>query len=150
MSGILDLYNATLYSTLDTSPMVNTTIHSTITLRDILKRFNAPPIIDFLSLDCEGCEESAMEDFPWESHIILTAAVERPSAKLEQLLAYNGLELVGKHVQFGDNFYVNLAALKHEKIDINHVVQALQATGSPELFLASALRDAHTMSEFHF
>ena len=150
LSGILDLYNTSLYSTLDSSPRINTTIHSTISLRDILKRFDAPPVIDFLSLDCEGCEESAMEGFPWESHIILTAAVERPSAQLEHLLAFNGLALVGKHGNFGDNFYINLDALRRNNIDIHHVAQALQTTGSPELYLASELRDASTMNEFHF
>jgi len=150
LSGILDLYNTSAYSTLDSSPRINTTIHSTISLRDILKRFDAPLVIDFLSLDCEGCEESSMEGFPWESHMILTAAVERPSAKLEHLFASNGLALVGKHGDFGDNFYINLGALRRNNIDLQNVAQALQATGSPELYLASELRDASTMDEFHF
>jgi hypothetical protein len=79
----------------------NIEIHQSVTFERIIRDFRVPPVIDFLSLDIEGSEDAAMSTFPWNTHTILSAAVERPSKALISLLLYNSIHLV-KHVQTQD------------------------------------------------
>lgn len=61
-----------------------------VTMAEVLKRFNAPPTIDFMSLDVEGAEELAMRAFPFDVHTVSIMSIERPRAKLVSLLQSHG------------------------------------------------------------
>ncbi len=59
----------------------------TVTLTEILKYFNAPKIIDYLSLDVEGGELHVMKHVLHNSeHVFLTMTVERPTPHLHEIL----------------------------------------------------------------
>lgn len=49
---------------------------TTTTLTQILKTYNAPKIIDYISLDIEGAEYDALLGFPWETHSFILLTVE--------------------------------------------------------------------------
>ena len=55
------------------APLVDFT---TVTLADILARTNAPPHIDFISLDIEGAELDALKGFPFDRYSIGALAIE--------------------------------------------------------------------------
>jgi len=77
----------------------------TVTLEYILLKFNAPKVIDYLSLDVEGAEERVLKNFPFDKYIFLTMTIERPSPELNALLFKHGYIFVKNH-QF-DTFYVH-------------------------------------------
>jgi hypothetical protein len=54
----------------------------TASLRSILKKFNAPSMIDYLSLDVEGAELFIMKDFPFDEHKFKLLTIERPKDQL--------------------------------------------------------------------
>jgi hypothetical protein len=56
--------------------------------------FNAPKIIDYLSLDVEGAELFIMKDFPFDRYVFKCMTVERPKDELKSLFERNGY----KHV----------------------------------------------------
>jgi Methyltransferase FkbM domain len=59
----------------------------TASLMSILKKFKAPKIIDYLSLDVEGAEEFIMTDFPFhEPYTFRVISIERPKEKLMKKL----------------------------------------------------------------
>lgn len=62
----------------------------TVTLQEVLERFNAPLDIDYLSLDVEGAEEYIMTVFPIEKYRVKLMTIERPKEKLRDLLASRG------------------------------------------------------------
>ena len=47
-----------------------------LTFRDLFKKYNVPTLIDYMSLDIEGHESLALEQFPFESHKCLLITVE--------------------------------------------------------------------------
>lgn len=71
-------------------------------LANILPRLNGgvtPPIIHFWSLDCEGCEDVALESFAWsetQAAVIMLEMVEWSCGgnpkKCEQILSDNGMK----------------------------------------------------------
>jgi len=76
-----------------------------ITLYELLKKYNAPKVIDYFSLDVEGAEERIMINFPFEEYIFLSLTIERPTPKLNEILFKNGYIFV-KNSLF-DSFYVH-------------------------------------------
>lgn len=62
----------------------------TAILKDVLKRYNVPKVIDYLSLDIEGAEFLVMQHFPFEEYEIKVMTVERPKKNLEKLFAEKG------------------------------------------------------------
>jgi hypothetical protein len=66
----------------------------TVTLIDIFQRFQAPKIIDYLSLDVEGAEDLVMSSFPFSDYRFNILTVERPSESLSQILSSNGYILL--------------------------------------------------------
>ncbi len=78
---------------LDMAPENMESYHS-VTFERIIRDFRVPEVIDFLSLDIEGSEEDAMSTFPFETHKILSAAIERPTESLVLLLGRNLLHFV--------------------------------------------------------
>ena len=92
-------------------------------LYSILKKYNAPKIIDYVSLDVEGNEFCILETFPFNEYHINTLTVEHNAPhigyeyreSLNKLLTANNLKFVkgNDNVQNWDNdepiddFYVN-------------------------------------------
>lgn len=66
----------------------------TVTLKDIFQRFQAPKIIDYLSLDVEGAEDLIMSAFPFGDYRFNILTIERPSESLAQTLVSNGYILL--------------------------------------------------------
>ena len=58
----------------------------TTTLAAVLMKNEAPPLIDFMSLDIEGGEWEALKCFPFDQYIFRCIAIERPSQELCLLL----------------------------------------------------------------
>lgn len=66
----------------------------TVPLTEILYRFQAPQVIDYLSLDVEGAEYYVMQRFAFDRNKVRVLTVERPSQELVDLF-YRGLHLFG-------------------------------------------------------
>lgn len=75
-------------------------------LLDVLEKAGAPKVIDYFSLDAEGAEERILDRFDFSRYVFSTMTVERPSLRLQQILADNRYILV-KHIPGVDNFYVH-------------------------------------------
>jgi hypothetical protein len=61
----------------------------TVTLTEIFQQFQAPKIIDYLSLDVEGAEDLVMSSFPFEDYRFNLLTIERPSDQLSKILEAN-------------------------------------------------------------
>lgn len=62
----------------------------TVTIDEILERYHAPRVMEYLSLDIEGAEYMVMKDFPFDKYKFKIMTVERPSQELSDLLFDNG------------------------------------------------------------
>lgn len=90
----------------------------TKTLESILDEFNSPKVIDYLSLDVEGCEERILYNFPFNKYTFLTMTIERPTQKLEEKLFENGYVFVMKSKKLPfDVFYVHNSIPNFENIE---------------------------------
>ena len=79
-----------------------------VPLWELLRRHNAPPVIEFMSLDVEGNEWVALENFPFHEFRILAMSIERGAksyARLKAKLLGEGYRLA--HVAGPDDFYVH-------------------------------------------
>ena len=81
----------------------------TITLSQLLNKYNSPNIIDFFSFDVEGAETRILKDFPFQRYIFLSMVIERPTPILNKILFDNGYVFVRKSrmVNNFDSFYVH-------------------------------------------
>lgn len=66
----------------------------TVALIDIFRKFNAPHVIDYLSLDVEGAEDLVMSAFPFRDYKVNIMTLERPSMALSGTLNSNGYILL--------------------------------------------------------
>ncbi|CAB9522047.1 Methyltransferase FkbM [Seminavis robusta] len=67
----------------------------TASLTSILKKFGAPKVIDYLSLDVEGAEEFIMKDFPFhQPYTFRVISIERPKSLLMKKLEDAGYKQV--------------------------------------------------------
>lgn len=66
----------------------------TVTLKEIFQSFQAPRVIDYLSLDVEGAEDLVLSSFPFTEYRFNVLTVERPSEPLSELLSENGYSLL--------------------------------------------------------
>ena len=78
---------------------------TTVTLIDVLEKYNAPKVIDFFSLDVEGAETRIMKDFPFDRYIFLSACIERPGRLLHKIFKENKYILVNLNAV--DSLYVH-------------------------------------------
>ena len=78
---------------------------SSLSLKTILDKYNAPKIIDYLSLDVEGAEYDVFKNFPFNKYKFLSMTIERPPKKLNDLLFANGYIFVKNHKV--DTFYIH-------------------------------------------
>ena len=89
---------------------------TTVTLRDILQRAQAPSFIHFLSLDIEGAELEALRGFPFDQHKLGSIAIEHNDeepkrTQIELLLKSQGYTKA--HTWMQDDFYLpSMAARK--------------------------------------
>jgi len=88
----------------DNGPKFKSTsqVRYTVTLEEILIKFQAPPRIDYLSLDVEGAEEFIMKGFPFEKYHISIMTTERPSNPLRKLLEQNGFKNLARLTRWGE------------------------------------------------
>ena len=59
----------------------------TITLKDLLKKYNSPKVIDYLSIDTEGSEYEILKNFPFKDYEVKLVTIEHNahSGKKEDL-----------------------------------------------------------------
>jgi len=82
----------------------------TVTLEEILEKYNAPNIIDFFSLDIEGAETRVMKDFPFNKYTFLSMCVERPGKLLRSIFTINSYLEVG--INPLDKLYIHKSLFK--------------------------------------
>ena len=82
----------------------------TISLKDLLIKFNAPRIIDYLSIDTEGSEFEILSNFDFESYKISIITVEHnytnQREKLYNLLTQKGYVRVYEELSKNDDWYI--------------------------------------------
>lgn len=79
----------------------------TVTLLEILERFQAPRVIDYLSLDVEGAESFIMHNFPLDKYHIKVMTVERPRDDLVKLLTDKKYKQIKVLTGFGESLWVH-------------------------------------------
>lgn len=77
----------------------------TVTLETLLDECDAPPVIDYFSLDVEGAETRVLRKFNFDNYIFSALTIERPTPELNQILFDNDYVFV-KNARF-DTFYVH-------------------------------------------
>jgi hypothetical protein len=85
---------------------------TTVKLPSVLAHFNAPKVIDFLSLDVEGAELLTMRGMEgsWDEYIFLTILIERPQKDLHKLLVTHGYWFYMVLNSWGDVLYLHPSA----------------------------------------
>jgi FkbM family methyltransferase len=83
----------------------------TISLNDLLAAYNAPPIIDYLSIDTEGAECSILEAFAFEKYRIHIITVEHnfcepERSRILQLLTERGYVRLLDSLSRFDDWYI--------------------------------------------
>ncbi|GAB4579402.1 MAG: hypothetical protein Fur0022_21400 [Anaerolineales bacterium] len=86
----------------------------TIPLTELLASFNAPKIMDYLSLDVEGSEERVLRGFDFHQYQFRCLTIERPTPRVNEMLFQNGYVFVKNH-QF-DTFYVHRSILNERPL----------------------------------
>ena len=79
----------------------------TVTLIEIFRKFNAPKIIDYLSLDVEGAEHFIMQSFPLEEYKARIMTVERPKEELRALLDSHGYINLQRLSRWGETLWAH-------------------------------------------
>lgn len=74
----------------------------TVKIQEILEKYNAPKVIEYLSLDVEGAEFFVMKDFPYETYKFKIMTVERPTQELIDLLYEKGYVYLGGNNEWGE------------------------------------------------
>lgn len=81
----------------------------TVTLRTLLDKFEAPPIIDYMSLDVEGAELFILKNFfelSASKYTFRCISIERPKEELQEILKKNGFKPLLKFKR-GDTLWVH-------------------------------------------
>ena len=92
----------------------------TVSLHDLLKAHNAPPVIDYLSIDTEGSEFDVLESFDFTSRQIRVITCEhnytKNREKIRQLLEKNGFHRVLTEVSEWDDWYVHKSVIEEGEL----------------------------------
>jgi FkbM family methyltransferase len=84
----------------------------TISLNDLLKKYNAPKIIDYLSIDTEGSEYQILSHFDFSEYSFKVITCEHNYTpmreKLFSLLTQQGYQRVFEELSLFDDWYVKL------------------------------------------
>ncbi len=82
----------------------------TVTLQDLMKFWNAPFVIDYLSIDTEGSELDILSAFDWDSHVFNFISCEHNYSGnrelIYELLTGNGYHRVLEKFSEFDDWYV--------------------------------------------
>ena len=83
----------------------------TISLSDVLRKYNAPKIIDYLSIDTEGTEFEILNAFDFSEYSFNVITVEHNFTsnreKIFDLLSRNGYRQVFQEISLFDDWYVH-------------------------------------------
>lgn len=79
----------------------------TVSFASLLREYNAPKMIDYLSLDVEGAEYLVMQHFPFDQYTIRILTVERPSNELKALLNQHGYAMVKSLAWWGETLWAH-------------------------------------------
>lgn len=77
----------------------------TITLTQLLDKYQAPKTIDYFSFDVEGAEERILKGFDFSRYKFLTLTIERPTPEVNRLLREHGYIFVENRKC--DTFYIH-------------------------------------------
>jgi len=84
----------------------------TISLLDMLDKYQAPRLIDFLSIDTEGSEYEILRDFDFSRYHFRVITCEHNYTpmreKIYELLTRNGYTRVFTEISFNDDWYISL------------------------------------------
>ena len=82
---------------------------NTISLVDLLKKYEAPSTIDFMSIDTEGSEFDILRNFKWDSYKINALCVEHNYTsnrkKIYELMLSHGYQRVCEGISGSDDWY---------------------------------------------
>jgi len=81
-----------------------------VPLNDILDDHHAPRVIDYFSLDVEGCEERVLRTLDFRRYQFRCLTVERPTPRVNELLRAAGYVFVKNYCY--DSFYVHPSVLQ--------------------------------------
>ncbi len=98
-----------------------------VSLKTILAKFNAPKVIDFLSLDIEGAELFVMENFPFDEYTFLTLAIESPGEELSNLLAKKGYKQVYKFKKGADIMFAHESVYEEGKAEVERNSEQIES-----------------------
>lgn len=108
LSTIVDFQESDLHAEARANSLVYQV--KTVSLRDLLRTYNAPVEIDFLSIDTEGSEYSILRDFDFGEYSFNVVCVEHnyTSArdKLFDLFVSNGYKRVYTNLSKFDDWYI--------------------------------------------
>jgi len=108
-------------------------------LVELLRKYNAPKFIDYLSMDIEGAEYRALRNFPFDEYRFGCMTIEKGSKdllKLRQLILSQGYKLV--KVKGPDDYWIHPSVDYHfplsEKLGVSmrNWVQKIKAVGRGE------------------
>jgi hypothetical protein len=90
----------------------------TISLNDLLVKYNAPFLIDYLSIDTEGSEFEILNNFDFSRYDIRFISCEHNfesnREKIRNLLSINGYERLYEDCSEFDDWYIKRDLLKSE------------------------------------
>jgi FkbM family methyltransferase len=93
----------------------------TITLNDLLRELNAPPEIDYLSIDTEGSEHEILKSFDFTKYQINLITVEHNYSQnrsaINDLLELQGFVKVRDDLSLWDDWFVNRKVLLDNKFN---------------------------------
>lgn len=92
----------------------NILVLKSISLKNLLKSYNAPHNIDFFSLDVEGSEDNVLTEDVLNNYTFLSLCIERPSYKLHKLLKKKNYYFIRSNIY--DFFYINKKLKNFKKI----------------------------------
>lgn len=82
----------------------------TISLQDLLRKYDAPKIIDYLSIDTEGSELDILKNFDFEKYKFKVITVEhnftKNRQKIKHLLSLHGYKQVLEDISSWDDWYI--------------------------------------------
>lgn len=87
----------------------------TITLKDLLDKYKAPKVIEYLSIDTEGAEFDILNAYDFSRHFkVITVEHNHTSMKndIHELLSSHGYIQVFHDLSDWDNWYIHLESIK--------------------------------------
>ena len=87
-------------------PQVDKLVPAT-TLTNLLDAMNAPPIIEYLSLDVEGAEHYVLQGLDPRRYTFLVVTIERPKHHSHHILSLYGYRFLYQMADFGECVYIN-------------------------------------------